>query len=154
MNDYLSKPVEPKRLAATLGKWLATPPRARQSEPPQEAAAAPGKACFHPQELLARLGGDEALARKIITAFLQDVPQQLGDLKKQLAAGNARGARLAAHALKGAAATVAAPALHAVFSQVQEEAAAGRATTAQALLPTIEEQFERLQSTLKQSGWA
>ena len=50
--------------------------------------------------------GDKGLARKVIAGFLNDVPQQLRTLKNRLEAGDAQGARLQAHTLKGAAATV------------------------------------------------
>ena len=74
-------------------------------------------------------------------------------LKSQLDAGDAQGARLQAHALKGAAATVSAEALRALCFEAQEAAAAGDLTHALALLPRLEEQFELLKATLKQSGW-
>ena len=62
-------------------------------------------------------------------------------------------ARLQAHTLKGAAATVSAEALRALCFEAQEAAAAGELSRALALLPRLEEQFELLKATLKQSGW-
>ena len=74
-------------------------------------------------------------------------------LKSRLDAGDAHGARLQAHALKGAAATVSAEALRALCFEAQEAAAAGELSRALALLPRLEEQFDLLKATLKQSGW-
>ena len=98
--------------------------------------------------------GDRDLARKVIAGFLNDAPRQLRTLKRKLEAGDAHGRPIAGASLKGAAATVSAEALRALCFEMQEAAAAGELSRASALLPRLEEQFERLKSTLKQSGWA
>jgi PAS domain S-box-containing protein len=152
MNDYLAKPVEPRQLAAVLEKWL-IPPAASEVKPPTDQSSAKNLAVFNQEELLDRLMGDQALASKVVTGFLNDVPQQLSTLKMRLEAGDANGAKLQAHTLKGAAAAVAAEALRALSFKAQEAVAAGELSRALALLPHLEEQFELLKSTLKLSGW-
>ncbi len=102
--------------------------------------------------MLDRLMGDEDLASRVVTGFLNDVPQQLSTLKMRLEAGDANGAKVQAHTLKGAAAAVSAEALRALSFEAQEAAAAGELSRALALLPHLEEQFELLKSTLKLSG--
>ena len=111
------------------------------------------EAVFNPSGLLARLMGDQERARKILTRFLNDAPRHLRNLKYYLEAGDAQGARLQAHALKEAAAAVSAEALRRLCLEAQEAAAAGELSRAFALLPRLEEQFELLKATLKQSGW-
>jgi HPt (histidine-containing phosphotransfer) domain-containing protein len=96
--------------------------------------------------------GDQGLANRVMAGFLNDVPRQLRTLKNRLDAGDAQGARLQAHALKGAAATVSAEALLGLCCEV-EAAAAEELSRALPLLPRLEEQFELLKATLKQSGW-
>ena len=90
---------------------------------------------------------------KVIAGFLNDVPRQLLALARTLEQGDAHGARLQAHTLKGAAATVSAEALRALCVEVQEAAAAERLEPRLGPLPRLEEQFELLKATLKQSGW-
>ncbi|MGA2983027.1 MAG: ATP-binding protein [Terriglobia bacterium] len=153
MSDYLAKPVEPQHLAEILEKWLIPPARGGEAMPRSDHSPAKTEAVFNPEELLARLMGDKGLATKVIAGFLHDAPRQLRTLKSRLDAGDAHGARIQAHALKGAAATVSAKALRALSSEAQEAAAAGGFTSALALLPRLEEQFELLKATLKQSGW-
>jgi HPt (histidine-containing phosphotransfer) domain-containing protein len=97
--------------------------------------------------------GDNSLARQIVAGFLKDVPQQLLILKSRLDAGDALGARMQAHSLKGAAATVSAEAFFTLCSEAQDAAAAGELTRVRALLPRIEEQLNLLKATLTQSGW-
>jgi PAS domain S-box-containing protein len=151
MSDYLAKPIEPRQLAEVLQKWM-NPPTAKVDSSdvplPEEA-----KAIFDPDTLLARLMGDKDLASKVIAGFLADAPQQLHILKTKLEAGDAKGARLHAHNLKGAAATVSADALRALCFEVQEAAAVSQFTRALALVPQLEEQLEQLKAILKRSGW-
>ncbi len=101
MDDYISKSIEPERLAEAIEKWLSTSAspvqlEARESEP--------GKSCqeiFNEEELLGRLMGDRTLAAKIITGFLRDAPIQLRHLGERLQAGDAEESRRRAHGLKG-----------------------------------------------------
>ncbi|MGA2983356.1 MAG: PAS domain S-box protein [Terriglobia bacterium] len=152
MSDYLAKPVEPRQLADLLGKWLIPPATGGEMDQPADPSRAETGAVFNQEELLTRLMGDHDLARKVIAGFVNDVPRQLRALKSRLDAGDARGARLQAHTLKGAAATVSAEGLRALCLEAQA-AAEGELIHALALLPRLEEQFELLKVTLKQSGW-
>ncbi len=150
MNDYLSKPVEPRQLSEILEKWLNMPAVAESCPP---GGQSPAEATFNRQELLARLMGDENLARKVVAGFVNDVPAQLRSLQQSIEKGDAAGVRMQSHALKGASATVSAEGLRALCRQVEDAAAANELSCAATLLPPLEEQFELLKTTLKQSGW-
>ncbi len=50
---------------------------------------------------LARLDGDEELARELIELFLEDYPETLATLAAAIETGNAAQLRLAAHSLRG-----------------------------------------------------
>ncbi|MFY9742802.1 MAG: PAS domain S-box protein [Candidatus Sulfotelmatobacter sp.] len=153
MSDYLAKPVESWQLSGILEKWLKTSARGGDVRSPASPSPPNTGVVFNQDELLARLMGDKGLARKVITAFLNDAPQQLRALKSKLEAGDADGARLQAHTLKGASATVSAEALRALCSAAQEAAASKDLGRALRLLPQMEEQFELFKAALKQSGW-
>jgi CheY-like chemotaxis protein len=158
MNDYLAKPIELRQLGDILEKWLVSPPSGGVDASASQSAAKTGtvsnQAVFNGESLLARLMGDQGLAARLIEVFLDDAPQRLLALKNAIEAGDACGARLQAHTLKGAAATVSAEALRAVCSEVQEAATSGNMLQASAMLPQLQEQFELFQATLKQPGWA
>jgi HPt (histidine-containing phosphotransfer) domain-containing protein len=59
-----------------------------------------------------------------------------------------------AHAIKGAAATVAAGALSALARRLQEAGMAADRETSAHLLPGLEQRFEELKGVLERSGWA
>jgi CheY-like chemotaxis protein/HPt (histidine-containing phosphotransfer) domain-containing protein len=151
MNDHVGKPVEPSHLAEVLRKWLAAPE-----------AQAGGQTCpvtpraqdvFRPDALLGRLSGDSELARKVVAGFLSRLPQQVRELRLSVEKGDARSTCLQAHALKGAAATVAAESLRAACCELQDTAETGNFTRASALLPKLEEEANLLTHTVRQSGW-
>jgi CheY-like chemotaxis protein len=153
MSDYISKPVELKKLSDVLEKWLSKPPASEGHGLAVGQAAPAKKAIFIQEEMLARLMDDKSLAAKVISGFLSDAPRQLLNLKNKLEQGDAPGAHMLAHSLKGAAATLSAEALRELCFEMQEAAAAKNLDLARALLPQLEEQFELLKQALNQSGW-
>jgi PAS domain S-box-containing protein len=149
MDDYLSKPVEPAKLARMLDKWLG---RAQQ-EQTVDAAGPPvdpesGPAVFDHVALLGRLMGNQSLAEKVVNLFLEAAPSQVANLRRQLAARDATVARRDAHALKGAAATVSAPVLQGLALQAEQAAGAGEWTRIEQILPRMEEQLQRLKTAI------
>jgi PAS domain S-box-containing protein len=138
MSDYISKPVELARLADVLASWL---PVAAQPE------------VFDSEALLRRLAGDRQLAGVVLRGFLQDVPSKLHILRQRLDEADATGARLQAHALKGAAATVSAEVLRSTALEMERAGAAGQLNLCGQLLPRAAEEFERYKRNLEQAGW-
>ncbi len=153
MNDYVPKPIEPAQLGAALTKLLpglASPPAKNiPAGSPTPAPPIP----FDKDELMARLSGDRALARDIIAGFLSDAPAQLRSLKELIEAGDAKGAGLQAHSLKGAAATVSAPAVRNVSLEIEHAATTGNLALATSLLTELAQQLEKFRTALTQSGW-
>jgi CheY-like chemotaxis protein/HPt (histidine-containing phosphotransfer) domain-containing protein len=142
MNDYLAKPVDLARLADVLARWL-----------PAEGRAEPATAIFDGDALLRRLMGDRELAGYLLKGFLQNAPSQLNRLSQRVEEADAPGARLQAHALKGASATVAAEGLRAVAQAMEQAGVAGQLDRCGRLLPRAEEEFQRFKSALESAGW-
>jgi CheY-like chemotaxis protein/HPt (histidine-containing phosphotransfer) domain-containing protein len=140
MNDYISKPVELARLADVLASWLPV-------------AGQPATEVFDSEALLRRLAGDRQLAGVVLRGFLQDVPSKLHILRQRLDEADATGARLQAHALKGAAATVAAEVLRSTALEMERAGAAGQLNLCGRLLPRAAREFEQYKRTLEQAGW-
>jgi two-component system, sensor histidine kinase and response regulator len=96
MDAYLSKPINPATLYATVEHDKA-PGSAEEEKPP--APALP----FDREALLVRLGGDEPLFTEVVQLFLADCPARVSDLQVAVEARDPERIRAAAHALKGAA---------------------------------------------------
>jgi CheY-like chemotaxis protein/HPt (histidine-containing phosphotransfer) domain-containing protein len=147
MNDYISKPVELDRLEEVLAKWLVA------SGPADTVRVHGQHTVFDVEGLLRRLRGDRELASITLKGFLHDVPSQLNNLRMRLDESDARGLRLQAHALKGAAGTVAAEGLRAIALEMERTAAAGQLDPCGELLPRAIEEFARFRTTLERAGW-
>jgi two-component system sensor histidine kinase/response regulator len=155
LDDYLSKPIEPGPTAAMLSRWirprvpekLAGSPAASAS--PKISAAAP-VTIFDSKELLARLSGDADLAQKIVSGFVSDAPAQLRTLAVAIAQADFEGIRARAHALKGAAATVSAPAIRDLCIELQRAASTKDLKLAESIRSRLDEQFEQFSLAVHQ----
>jgi PAS domain S-box-containing protein len=155
MNDYLSKPVEPQKVAEALAKWIpSASPLPQQAEVTGSERGKPAVGVFSEAEMLGRLMGDRSVAGRVIAGFLQDFPVQLRLLEDRLKAGDAKESCRLAHGLKGGAATVSAALLQEVAVQVEEAARAGDLERAARFLPRLHDRFEQLRGALNDAGWA
>jgi CheY-like chemotaxis protein/HPt (histidine-containing phosphotransfer) domain-containing protein len=154
MSDYISKPIELRKLSDALEKFLAAPSNVKEPAPAGSQSQKRSEPVFNRDEMFSRLMGDKKLAGKVISAFLTDAPRQLLVLKSKLKTGDAQSVQIVAHSLKGAAATLSAKSMRTLCLEMQEAAAAKDLNRASALLPLLEEQFELLKAALKQAGWS
>jgi len=124
MDGYLSKPIDPAALFAVVerhdegGSRVETPSTAPTT--------------FDEVDLRRRLSGDDELMAEVIRMFLDDVPVRLGAIRTAVTGGNAGALRQAAHALKGAAATMSAGALAEAASALEHIGAESRMEEADA----------------------
>jgi PAS domain S-box-containing protein len=153
MDDYLSKPVELSLLAAVLAKWIPRPHARKLTPGIEHSSGQPAPAIFNVDSLLRRLMGDRELAGAVLQGFLEDAPSQLKRLCARLDEADAPGARLQAHTLKGAAATVGAECLHAIALAIEEDASEARLDRCPDLLVRAINELERFKRVVQQGGW-
>src|SRR6185369_8029038 len=111
----------------------------------------PAASLFDRPSLLNRVGGNVPLADKLIQHFLADTPSQLAILRKHLDCQDAPAARLQAHKLKGAAATLSVPHLRDLAHQAEQAAQAGELLLLAKLVAAIEGSFDSVRSALQAS---
>ncbi|HEV3329896.1 MAG TPA: PAS domain S-box protein [Bryobacteraceae bacterium] len=149
MDEYLSKPVEPDILGQMLDHWLCRMPQEKAVNPPaQTSTSASESTVFDPEDLMKRLAGQKALAEKVVSAFLEAAPSQMDGLRRQLAAQDVQAARREAHALKGAAATISAPAFRSLALEAEQAAKAGEWLSIEKILMRMDDQLGRLKSAI------
>jgi CheY-like chemotaxis protein len=137
MDGYLAKPVDRHQLFAAVEQ---------NGGVPSETAAAP----VSRDGVLERLGGDEELLDEVVRLFLEDCPAQLARLKDAVDARDAVRVRSTAHALKGAAGSLAASALYERAKQIEGLAAGGDIDGAIAAWRPLSAEAAALMETLKQ----
>jgi len=155
MNDYLTKPVSPRALAAALDRWLPSTPAPASATMTVEPGTAPtgglgssDTPLWDRAGMLERLMDDEDLAVQIAEAFLDDLPERLAALERCLADQDAPGVTMQAHTIKGAAANVGAERLRAVAGDLEAMAGAGDLEAVSAGLPGLREQFDRINDAM------
>jgi PAS domain S-box-containing protein len=122
MNGYLTKPVNAAALARVLEAWLPDPDWNRGA-------------------LVDRLMGDEALADAAVGEFVLDLPVRIEMLTDLLDRGDGPGARVQAHAIRGAALNVAARRVCLAAGRIEH---AADVEEARAHLDDLREAFDRL----------
>ncbi|HYE88129.1 MAG TPA: response regulator, partial [Vicinamibacterales bacterium] len=142
MDGYLAKPIDRLALYSVVedgGAGFVTADPAIGAKP-----------AFNRARMLARLGGDHALGREIIHSFLDDSPARMHAIRTAVAQSDARALESAAHALKGALATLAAdPAADAV-RELERMARDGTMSEAPAALRRAESEWNTLVTALRQ----
>jgi HPt (histidine-containing phosphotransfer) domain-containing protein len=99
-------------------------------------------------ELRESVGDDPAFVAELIDEFVADAPAQLRSLRDAVAAGDAPGARRAAHTLKGNGRTFGAGELAAVCQQAEAAAGAGDLAAVASQLDEIEDEWARVRGEL------
>ena len=155
MDDYISKPISPRKLAKALEKWL---PQAPAKLPPTtdmtpgKTAAVGALPVFDYPGLMERIMDDMDLARRVIEAFMEGIPRMLDELREQIVRCDAELAGRQAHKIKGAAANTGFMAMSAIAADMQKAGEKGQMETIIALMPELESQLELLKIKIKDSG--
>lgn len=140
MDEYLSKPVEPRALFAMVESGTTI----------SDAPAAPATPHFDLEDLERRMGGDQALVRDVVRVFLDEGPRQLAAIRAAVGRGDGGLIRTTAHTLKGAVSYLCATR---VVDAARELEAIGREGTiekADAAYRRLESEMARLVEELKE----
>lgn len=155
MDDYIAKPVEPKKLEQVLEKWLVL------YKDGQDAVAAPvadmhestkndALPVFDEQELYERLGDNHALLMEIVGMACDDLPLRLEQLSQALALEDRAVLKRTAHTLKGIAANLGASRLRQVARQLEDQTYNSPVAQLQLMYTPVEEQVVALLERLRQ----
>ncbi len=100
--------------------------------------------------LIERLGGEEELARQLVSLFLVEYPQMVGAVRESVASGSAERIQRAAHALKGSVSnfTDGVPARAAL--ELERIGREGRVSDAPAALATLEREIDVFAARLRE----
>ncbi|MCF6355732.1 MAG: response regulator [Candidatus Polarisedimenticolaceae bacterium] len=153
MDDYIAKPVDVTKLCRVLKRWLPDHCHRGAGEDPC-GADAPADPLFDYAAMSGRLMHDEELIHAVLEAFLQDLPQQMEQLKSAVAADDTGQIIALAHKIKGAAMNVGGTALGSSAHIMEQAGRAGELEEAHRELPKLEQHVEQLKAAIeaRQSG--
>ncbi|HJW33920.1 MAG TPA: PAS domain S-box protein [Holophagaceae bacterium] len=157
MDDYATKPLQLEELKRVLREWvdeakpIASPSAVTQPLPP---FSAPG---VLDETTLAQLrdldDGGDGLIREMYALFLEDVPNRLQSMRKNLAEGDATALGQDAHALKGGSGSLGASRLRHLCADLEKAGRDKRLEDAIQILPQVlaayDEARDALESYLK-----
>lgn len=122
MNDYLSKPVQPRQLAEMIEIWVAAGQVSRID--PKIDLAPSRRVSFDKSILLNRIDNDRIVFREIPQIFLTDAQPLLASLKEALCAEDRLKMQRHVHTLKGAAGSAGAMNMQALAAAIERSAQA------------------------------
>jgi signal transduction histidine kinase/DNA-binding response OmpR family regulator len=139
MDEYLTKPLDPRQLCALVEQMAGC---AAVAEPSPELPTVS-------MRVLARVGGDRELLAEISRLFVDDAPRHLQSIREALDARNGESLRRAAHGLKGAAANFEADAVVSAARTLEEIGRTGEFEAHEAAWQTLTSETDRLVSMLR-----
>jgi len=152
MNGHIGKPVEPEQLYATLAAHYSGPSSLASADGAAPLAPAVDALALVPgldlQAGLRRAGGQPALYRRLMAAFVRDFGHAPVTLASQLAAGAWQAAEQLSHTLKGMAGTLGAGQVAALAGQLEQDCRLRTATLAQLSLQRLTAPLQALIAAL------
>jgi len=146
MDDYVSKPIQPKELADAIERQSSGTLRLEPPEPPEAPAPESEKEIFDGTSLLHRLEGDEDLCRDILMGYVEDLPIQMEKLESALRKNDMTVAVRQAHSIKGASANIGAQRLRDTAFEIESAGKRGETETMLFLVRKMGREFERFKA--------
>ena len=156
MNDYLTKPVNPAKLAETIARWLPSekntrlafsPSHAPISQPDSPPKTVPNMV-FDREGVFHRLMYDEELIAQVTGEFLEDMPKQLAALRALIDRKQVQEAGQKAHLIKGASSNLGGEAMRAVAYEMEQAGKTGDFELLAAGIDELDYQFAMLRNAL------
>jgi two-component system sensor histidine kinase/response regulator len=160
MDDYITKPINPSLLFATLAKWLScsltamenpTESESKSDEPPSseiDTECLSDMAVFDKEEFFLRLGGDEVFGETLLKELPAHLRGDIEKLKKYLNQNKAENAEMIAHAIKGMAANISVQKLKEIAYETEQASKEKDLDKARLLVKKMEQVAERLLSMI------
>ncbi|TSA35840.1 MAG: response regulator [Verrucomicrobiaceae bacterium] len=150
MNDYLSKPVNPRELAAALERWGPKGSHFGDPQPAPHPPAGESLKVFDLEGFIERAMDDRSLAAEIVEAFLADTPPLYAQLESAIDSADSAAAGRFAHTLKGSSANMGGEAFSRIAAQMQDAGKRGDLALLKELLPEARSALRALISAIEQ----
>jgi PAS domain S-box-containing protein len=148
MNDYLSKPFKPEELQEVMEKYLGNRKVAKKKFK-KERSCIPSRH-YDKKAILDRIDGDMELFRQLIALFIQEVPNQIKQIKLAIKANDPERITLFAHTIKGSAYNIRAMELKQISFDIEQAGKSNDIHLAASKIQALENTFDKLHAELRQ----
>ncbi|HYV06322.1 MAG TPA: PAS domain S-box protein [Blastocatellia bacterium] len=152
MDDYISKPVRPEVMSATIERWTA--PSISQNPGTPSGKRSAGEPASIDVGVMSNLralesGSEPSLVAELIDSFLRDSHERITVMQGAAASGDANALTRTAHALKGGSGIVGANRMAALCDIIEELGRTGSVEGTAPLITALEGEFERVRRALQ-----
>jgi PAS domain S-box-containing protein len=148
MNDYLSKPFKPEDLQSILEKYLGNRTSKTNKKRKNDRSCIPSK-YYDKKAILDRIDGDIDLFRQLIALFVQEVPNQIKQIKLAIKENNPERITLYAHTIKGSAYNIRAMELKQIAFDIERAGKSSDIHLAASKIQALEHTFDKLNDELR-----
>ena len=120
MDDYVSKPIQPKELLSVIDRWAGREVLPSQAPLPAPPAPPPAPALLDEKRALEAVGQDEAFLAELARIFTQVIAERLPILVGAARLADREVLRLEAHSMRGAAANIGARRIEQAALELEE----------------------------------
>jgi signal transduction histidine kinase/DNA-binding response OmpR family regulator len=143
MNDYLTKPLNPKKLIAMIYRWAGVRSTANGSISIKESPP------LNFEKALSEFMGKENILIKTLNQFLLQGKSQVETIRRAISEGRTEVIKTEAHKIKGGAANLTMDALSAIASELEMSEISEPVKETSELLSRMEHEFSRLEKFLQ-----
>jgi CheY-like chemotaxis protein len=144
MDAYISKPID----RTTLLRLVEQRDDRIPNEPSERSGATAEAAAIEFDQLIERLGGDEALAQSMAALFAEEGPKMMAAVADAVRAGTDDDVRRAAHAIRGAVGNFSRDGAMATAARIETLAAAGSRDAVRTETAMLAEQIDAMVRSL------
>ncbi len=160
MNDYVTKPINPKELWEALARWIKPGDRelsegfGKPAKVANEGVSIPDIDGLDVEDGLARVGGNKKLYRELLLKFRRDFAGATADIRANLEKGDLHTAERIAHTVKGVAGNIGAGGLQEKATELDEALKDERVAKYEPLLSRFDKSLGALIGSIDSAGLA
>jgi two-component system sensor histidine kinase/response regulator len=153
MDDYISKPIEPKVMFSAIEKWIKPTDKKDRTLPVnQPKKGEPVKDIpLDMETTLKRFDGDKEFFKELMLEFLDHIPKQIQALNEAVKKGDAKLIEMEAHTIKGAAGNLGANNLADSALRLEQLGRTGNLDGGDNLIADLQKELKRLDEYARQS---
>ena len=148
MDGYLSKPIDVNHLLVTVEQFGIAGGEGTDAAPTAGETAAD----FDEIAALSHTGGDRALLKELVALFRADYPASLRRIEKAIRGNDGEALRAAAHAVKGAIATVGGSAGRQAAADLERLGESGSFGNVEVAFATLRDRIGKLEAAFTAAG--